>query len=293
MKSKLLIGVVLAATAMALAAVIALGAPEPSGAAPAGKVAGEGATVRGLWVRISDLEKMVRQLQAERDLLKRENARLIQAEKDRSAPEPITKPGAKPVGKASGKAYFVPDRDEAWWTDLAAFARDVRRRLVLGEDDPDQALPAWLARLGGLAGTEVEWTVGREGFSIQSILPEECLRRAEEAAELDARPAFLKRPAFEKGDGKAEAAYSAAVQTAWAEAAKSHGARWLQIQVGPCAISMLLPVDALLEIRGQLKGGSEARIIGHVVAVRGHEAGLEVFVGGTVSAAPSEKPVAK
>ena len=56
---------------------------------------------------------------------------------------------------------------------------------------------------------------------------------------------------------------------------------------------MLLPVDALLEIRGQLKGGSEARIIGHVVAVRGHEAGLEVFVGGTVSAAPSEKPVAK
>ena len=46
---------------------------------------------------------------------------------------------------------------------------------------------------------------------------------------------------------------------------------------------MLLPVDALLEIRRQLKGGSEAKIVGHIIAVRGHQAGLEMFVGGTVS----------
>jgi len=263
-------------------------------ARPAGKTSvpsattGDGATVRELWVRISGMEKVIRQLQAERDLLKRENARLVKAEKDRLAPEPVAKPDDKPAGKTPGKTYFVPDRDEAWWTDLDAFARDVRRRIALKEDDPDQAVPAWLARLGDLAGTKIEWKVRAKDFSIQSILPDSCLGRAKALAEFDARPAFMRRPAFEKDGDEAEAIYSAALQAAWTAASKAHGARWVQAQVGPCAVSMILPVDALLE-----RGGRDGvKIVGRIVAVRGHEAGLEMFVEGTVSILPI-LPVAK
>lgn len=284
MRSELLIGAVLAAAVTALAAVIAFGATEPSGSPPAGEAATAVESPASLQARIEALEQEVVVLCAERDLLKRENARLVKVEKDRLAPEPDAKPGDKPVDKTSGKTYFVPDRDPAWWTDLAAFARDMRRRLALKEIDPDQALPAWLARLGDLAGTKVEWTVKHEDFSIRSILPEECLGRAETLA----NP--LPIPIFYGLDAKAEAVYNSALQAAYARAAKMHGARVVSARVGPCTVLLILPVDALLDAGSKPRG--VFKIVGRIVAVRGNEAGLEMFVDGTVSILPI-LPVAK
>lgn len=260
-------------------------------ARPAGKTSvpsattGDGATVRELWVRISGMEKVIRQLQAERDLLKRENARLVKAEKDRLAPEPVAKPGDKPAGKTSGKTYFVPDRDEIWWTDLAAFSRDLERRIALGKGDSDQAVPVWLARVGGLAGTEIEWTVAPRDFSIQSILPEHCLRFAEELAKPAGGHPFVKIEISAE-----EANFRTVLQAAWTAASKAHGARHVRVQVGPCMVSMILPVDALLEEGAKPKGGF--KITGRIVAVKGNQSGLEMFVEGTVSILPI-LPVAK
>jgi hypothetical protein len=320
MRSELLVGLVLAAMVATLPPKIAW-AEEPAPAeglrdvtitATTSEKSGVGgetilldeATPEQLRAVVVRLLEELNGLRAERNLLRRENARLVQAEKDRLAgasaptgasteapPEgPVSTPEKPPPAAptppkpGAGKTYFVPDLDPAWWTDLDVFARDLERRISLAKGDPDQAVPAWLARVGGLAGTEVEWKVWAKDFSIRSILPEECLRRAKELA----NP--LPIPIHYSLDAKAESAYNSALQAAWTAASKVHGARWVQARVGPCAVTMILPVDALL--KNGAKPGGGFNIVGRIVAVRGHQAGLEMFVDGPVEASPSEKPVA-
>jgi hypothetical protein len=148
-------------------------------------------------------EAEIARLQAEVNLLKRENERLRkeleEAKKDKSAaaptdaqgpsaPQPAATPPPSPDKPPTAvRIPGLPETDSSWWRDPVALTKHVELRGAMSATNPQASVYMWLKRHNYFAEQSVQWKVLHNGAiyfdkDLASIEYYKCLGNAEKAS---------------------------------------------------------------------------------------------------------------